>query len=120
MLKSSSKISKLSAYIVLLGYLTITTANVFHYHNFDLGNPFSSLISSKKKQTSHFSFSGSDSFCLIHFAYSALNNSLISVNYQNQNYKVKPDFVEQSLVSQKPSKVIIYSFCLRAPPISIS
>ncbi len=120
MLKSSSKISKLSAYIVLLGYLTITTANVFHYHNFDLGNPFSSLISSEKKQTSHLRFIGSEIFCVVHFAYSSVNNSLVSFDSYGEDRITNSEVFDLSIVSPKPIKETIFSFCLRAPPFSIS
>lgn len=120
MLNLSNKISKLSAYIVLLGYLTITTANVFHHHNIDLGKLLSSLSSSEKEQTNHISLIGSEIFCVVHFAYSSLHNSIISDCNPTKQIQNKPDDIETSAVSTKPTKETILNFCLRAPPFSIS
>jgi hypothetical protein len=119
-LKLSNKISKLSAYIVLFGYLTITTANVFHHHNIDLGRLSSSLSASDKKLTNHISLNGSEIFCVVHFAYSSVNNSIVSFDSPIQVCQNKPDIVDLNSVSHKPTKETIFSFCLRAPPFSIS
>ena len=120
MIKLRNKISKFSAYIVLLGYLTITTANVFHHHNIDLGKLSSSLNSSEKKQTSHLSFIGSEIFCVVHFAYSSVNNSLVSFDSSSEDHITNSEVFDLSIVSPKPIKETIFSFCLRAPPFSIS
>lgn len=120
MLILSNKISKLSAYIVLLGYLTITISNVLHHHNIDLGRLSSSLNSLDKKQTNHLSLTGSEIFCVVHFAFSSLNNSLVSFESSYQVCKNKPDIVDLNSCSSKPTKKAIFSFCLRAPPFSIS
>ena len=120
MLKLSNKISKLSAYIVLLGYLTITIANVFHHHNIDLGKLSYSLSSSEKKQPNHISLIGSEIFCVVHFAYNSLHNSVLSFYSPTQICQNKPDIVDLNSISSKPTKETIFSFCLRAPPFSIS
>ncbi len=120
MIKLRNKISKFSAYIVLLGYLTITTANVFHHHNIDLGKLSSSINSSEKKQTSHLSFIGSEIFCVVHFAYNSLHNSLLSFNNPIHDCQNKPEIVDIISVYSKQKKENIFSFCLRAPPLSIS
>lgn len=120
MLKLNNKISKLSAYFVLLGYLTITTANVFHHHNIDLDKSLSSVISSDKKLINHINLLGSEVFCVVHFAYDSLHNSLISFNNSTHDCQNKPSIVELNSVSSKPTKENIFSFCLRAPPFSIS
>ena len=120
MLKLSNKISKLSAYFVLLGYLTITTANVFHHHNRDLGRLSTSLSSLDKKHTNHISLIGSEIFCVVHFAYSSVNNSLVSFDNSFQVCQNKPDIVNFNSVSSKPTKETIFNFSLRAPPFSIS
>jgi hypothetical protein len=119
-LKLSNKISKLSAYIVLLGYLTITIANVFHHHNIDLGKLSYSLSSSEKKQTNHISLIGSEIFCVVNFAYSSVNNSLVSFDSSTQHYENKSDYSVLIIETSKPTKETIFSFCLRAPPFSIS
>ena len=120
MIKLRNKISKFSAYIVLLGYLTITTANVFHHHNIDLGNSSSSLSSSEKKQTNHINLIGSEIFCIVHFAYSSVNNSLVSFDSSSEVHITNSEVFDLSIVSPKPIKETIFSFCLRAPPFSIS
>ena len=120
MLKLSNKITKLSAYAVLLGYLTITIANVFHHHNIDLGKLSSSLSSSQDKQIYHISLIGSGIFCVVQFAYSSLNNSIGSFDNLTQHHITNSDVLDLSIVSPKPTKETIFSFCLRAPPFSIS
>ena len=120
MLKLSNKISKLSAYFVLLGYLTITTANVFHHHNRDLGRLSTSLSSLDKKHTNHISLIGSEIFCVVHFAYSSVNNSLVSFDSPSEDHITNSEVFDLSIVSPKPIKETIFSFCLRAPPFSIS
>jgi len=104
----------------LLGYLTITTANVFHHHNIDLGKLSSSINLSEKKQTGHLSFIGSEIFCVVHFAYSSVNNSLVSFDSSSEDYTTNSEVFDSSVVSPNPIKETIFSFCLRAPPISIS
>ena len=120
MLKLSNKISKLSAYFVLLGYLTITTSNVFHHHSIDLGRLSSSLSSLDEKQTNHISLNGSEIFCVVHFAYSSVNNSLVSFDSSSKDHITNSEVFDFSIVSPKPIKETIFSFCLRAPPFSIS
>jgi hypothetical protein len=119
-IKQVNKKSKLSACFVLLGYLTITIANIYHYHSIDLGNLPSSLNSSEKNQTSHKNINGSEIFCLVSFAYNSLHNSILSDSTPPQQIQNNPDFIETSIVSTKPSKENILSFCLRAPPFRIS
>jgi len=119
-LKLSNKISKLSAYFVLLGYLTIITSYVLHHHNVDLGKSNSSLVSLEKKQNNHYNFYGSEVLCLVQFAYNSLHNSLLSFNNPIQECQNKPEIVDLISVSSKPKKEKIFSFCLRAPPLSIS
>jgi len=118
--KLNNKIAKLSTYIVLLGYLTITTANVFHHHNIELGKLFSSLNSTKVDQNSHINLLGSKALCPIQFAFNSLNNSLVSFDTSYQDYKIKPGIIDFGLVSSKPTKETIFSFCLRAPPFFFS
>lgn len=120
MLKLNNKISKLSAYIVLLGYLTITTANVFHHHNIELGKLFSSLNSTKEYQNNHINLLGSEVLCAVQFAFNSLHNLVISFDTPYQDYQIKPDIIDFGLVSSKPIKEPIFSFCLRAPPFSLS
>lgn len=120
MIKLRNKITKFSVYIVLLGYLTITTANVFHHHNIDLGTLSSAINSSDKKQTSHLSFIGSEIFCVVHFAYSSVNNTLVSFDNSHEVHITNSEIFDLRIVSSKPIKETIFSFCLRAPPLSIS
>mgnify|MGYP001590299176 CR=1 FL=1 len=120
MLKFNNKISKLSAYIVLLGYLTITTANVFHHHNVELGKLFSSLTSTKEDQNNHINLLGSEVLCAVQFAYNSLHTSFVSFENPYQDFQIKQDIFYLGLVSSKPIKETIFSFCLRAPPFSFS
>ena len=120
MIKHRNKISKFSAYIVLLGYLTITTANVFHHHNIDLGKLSSSINSSEKNQNKHLSFIGSEIFCVVHFAYSSVNNSLVAFDNSHEVHITNSEIFDLRIVSPKPIKETNFSFCLRAPPFSIS
>jgi hypothetical protein len=115
-----NKISKLTAYIVLLCYLTITTAYVFHHHNIELGELVSSLNSSEKYQSNHISLIGSGIFCVVNFAFSSLNNSLVSFDNPTKHYLINSDVFVLTIVSSKPTKETLFSFCLRAPPFSIS
>jgi len=119
-LKLNNKISKLSVYLILLGYLTITTANVFHHHNIDLGKSISIINPSVNQQNSHIKLLGSEVFCVVHFAYNSLHNSVVSFNSLTHNCQNKPVIVELNSDSSKPTKETIFSFCLRAPPFSIS
>lgn len=120
MLKLNNKISKLSTYIVLLGYLTITTANVFHHHNVEIGKLHSSLTSSETKSSNHINLLGTEVLCAVQFAFNLLHNSVISFDSPYQDYQIKPGIIDFGLVSSKPTKEAIFSFCLRAPPISFS
>jgi hypothetical protein len=115
-LKLSNKISKLSAYFVLLGYLTITTANVFHKHNIDLDKSLSSVISSDKKLINHLNLLGSEVLCVVQFAYNSLHNSFVSFDNPTQDWQSKPDVIYLSLVSPKYLKVKTLNYSLRAPP----
>ncbi len=117
MLNLSNKISKLSAYIVLLGYLTITTTYILHHHTIRLGKLYPSAESSKNN---HLSLFGSEVSCVIQFAYNSLHNSVVSIDTRSQNFQTKPEVIDQNLVSTKSTKETIFSFCLRAPPFSIS
>jgi hypothetical protein len=119
-IKLIKKKSKLSACFVLLAYLTITIANIYHHHSIDIGKLPSSLSSTEKNQTSHRNLNGSEFFCVVSFAYSSLHNSIISDSDPAQQIQNSPDFIETSIVSTKPSKENIHSFCLRAPPFRIS
>lgn len=105
---------------MLLAYLTITIANIYHHHSIDIGKLPSSLSSTEKNQTSHKTLYGSEFFCVVSFAYSSLHNSIISDSDPAQQILNNPDFIETSIVSTKPSKENIHSICLRAPPFSIS
>lgn len=120
MFKLNNKISKFSAYILLLGYLIITTANVFHHHNVELGKLFSSLNSTNESQNKHINLLGSEVFCVVQFAFNSVHNSIISIDTPNQDYQIKPAIIDLGLVSSKPTKETIFSFCLRAPPFSFS
>ena len=120
MLKLNNKISKLSAYIVLLGYLTITTANVFHHHSIELDKLFSSLNSTNESQNKHINLLGSEVFCVVQFAFNSVHNSIISIDTPNQDSQIKTGIIDFGLVSSKLTKETIFSFCLRAPPFSFS
>ena len=120
MLKLNNKISKLSAYIVLLGYLTITTANVFHHHSIELDKLFSSLNSTNESQNKHINLLGSEVFCVVQFAFNSVHNSIISIDTPNQDSQIKTGIIDFGLVSSKPTKETIFSFCLRAPPFFLS
>jgi len=119
-LKLNIKISKISAYIVLLGYLTITTANVLHHHNVELGKLFSSVNSTKEDKNNHINLHGSEVFCAVQFAFNSLHNSLVSFDNPYQDYHIKLGIIDLGLVSSKSTKETIFSFCLRAPPHSFS
>lgn len=118
--KLNNKISKLSAYAVLVGYLTITTAYVFHHHTIELGKLYPSAKSSESTKNNHLNLFGSDVSCVVHFAYNSVHNSIISIYNPSQNIQTKPEVIDQKLVSTKSTKETIFSFCLRAPPFSIS
>ena len=120
MLKLSNKISKLSAYIVLLGYLTITTNFIFHHHNVEIGKLQTSLTSSETKSNNHLNLFGSKELCAVQFAFNSLHNSLASIDNPSQNFQTKPEVINQNLVSAKSTKETIFNFSLRAPPFSIS
>jgi hypothetical protein len=119
-IKFKNKISRLTAYFALLSFLTITTANVFHHHNIELGKLVSFLDSSEKNQSNHISFIGSGIFCVVQFAFSSLNNSILSFENPTKHYLINSDVFVLTIVSSKPTKEILFSFCLRAPPFSIS
>ena len=109
MLKLNNKISKLSAYIVLFGYLTITTANVFHHHNIELGKLFSSLNSTKESQNKHINLLGSEVFCAVQFAYNSLHTSFVSFVNPYQDFQITQGIFYLGLVSSKPIKETIFS-----------
>jgi hypothetical protein len=119
-LNLSIKISKLSAYIVLLGYLTVTTTYIFHHHTVELGKLYPSTKSSESTKNNHLNLFGSEILCVVQFAYNSLHNSIISIDNPSQNFQTKPEVIDQNLVSTKSTKETIFSFCLRAPPFSIS
>lgn len=120
MLKLNIKITKISAYVILLGYLTIITANVFHHHHIELGKLFSSLKSTKDDQNNHINLIGSEVFCAVQFAYNSLHTSFVSFVNPYQDFQIKQELFHLGIVSSKPDKETIFSFCLRAPPISVS
>ncbi len=120
MLKLNNKISNLSAYIALLGYLTITTANVFHHHNIELGKLFASINSAKENQNNHINLHGSEVLCAVQFAYNSLHTSFVSFVNPYQDFQITQGIFYLGLVSSKPIKETIFSFCLRAPPFSFS
>lgn len=120
MLKLSNKISKLSAYIVLLGYLTITTNYIFHHHSVEIGKLHPSLASTETKSYNHLKPFGSEVLCAVQFAFNSLHNSFTSIDNPSQNFQTKPEVINQNLVSAKSTKETILNFCLRAPPFSIS
>jgi len=116
MLKFNPKIQRLFSYLVLVAYLSITLANIFHHHNVDIGKYYPSLSSATAKQISHIFLNGSEVFCPIQFAYNSLQNSIFSDSNPFQNYKKNPDVIDLLRVSPKPTKEIILHYSLRAPP----
>ena len=112
----SNKISKISTYIVLLCYLTITITYIFHHHNVDLGKSSSILNQSDKNLSIHFSLNGSVDFCPVQTAYNSLQNSLVSYSNPFQNYEKHFDFIINQTEINKPLKAGISHYSLRAPP----
>jgi hypothetical protein len=112
----NNKISKLSAYIVLLCYLTITITYIFHHHNIDLGKSSSILNPSDKNQNIHFYLNGSVDFCPVQTAYNSLQNSLAPFFNPFQNYEKHFDFIINQTENTKPLKAGISHYSLRAPP----
>lgn len=118
MLKFNHKILRLSAYLVLVSYLSISITNIIHYHTLDIGNKDILFNSINHKDINHLSINGSEIFCPIHFAYSSLNNSTVSIDNPFLEYEKNPEFFGSLLVSSKPTKECINHYQLRAPPIS--
>lgn len=104
----------------MLGYLTITTANVFHHHSIELGKLFSSLHSTKDDQNNHINMLGSGVFCVVQFAFNSLHTSFVSFVNPYQDFQIKQNIFHNGVVSSKPDKETIFNFGLRAPPISFS
>jgi hypothetical protein len=115
-IKTNSKISKISAYIVLLCYLTITITYVFHHHNVDLEKSSSILTPTDKNQTTHSYLNDSLDFCPVQTAYNSLQNTIISFSNPYQHYEKKIDILDIFIVSNKPLKSYILHYSLRAPP----
>lgn len=120
MIKVKSKISKISTYLILLGYLTLTSANIFHYHNVELGNLFSSFNSVNKDENNHINLLGSEVFCAVQFAFNLLHTSIVTSAISYQEFQISQDIFHSGIVSSKPIIETIFNFCLRAPPNSFS
>lgn len=116
MIKSKQKIFRFSAYLVLIGYLTIVISNVFHHHHFNFGEKDSSLYSENHISKNHLVLNGSEIFCPIYFAYNSVNNSTASFDSSVLENEKNPEYFKSSFVSSKPTKECIDHYNLRAPP----
>lgn len=115
-----TKISQISTYLILLGYLTIISANIFHHHNVELGNLFSSVNSVNKNENNHINLLGSEVFCAVQYAFNSLHTSIVTSVNSYYDFQIIQDFFPSGLVSSKTSIGTIFNFCLRAPPNSFS
>jgi hypothetical protein len=115
--KLDQKILRLPGYLVLVGFLSVTISNAVHYHKLDIGNKNSSLSSHNHKNNNHLFINGSESFCLIHFAYNSLNSTTASFDNPFLEYEKNPEYFGSFLVTSKPIKECINHYNRRAPPI---
>lgn len=117
MLKLRNKILNSSAYLLLLCYITIVTANIFHHHNVDL--IISEILTDQheEKQKNHFNFIGSEAVCLVQIAYNAVNNITPAICDADKNIQNEPDLPVITADTEKIVKSSILNFSLRAPPL---
>ncbi len=115
MLRKIYKIKKIPIYFALIGYLIVTTANIFHFHKIDLGTKPELIKSVNEKQNKNNSSDKSD-FCPVHLVFNSIHNSIISNLNSNFNLII---YSEKLSIPSDPSKILnqntFHSF-LRAPP----
>jgi hypothetical protein len=107
-----TKINQITAYLIIIGYLSLTIVNVFHFHRLNLGNnTFTISVNYENKIDENNFYS-----CPIQLAYNLLNNSIVSsslvaCSISNQSEKL---FVPSDI--PKIKKEFISHYSLRAPP----
>lgn len=120
MISKISKYRKKASYLLILGYLTLTLGNIFHYHYLNLNFNLSSEVSDPssnhlKKYIENYHF-----VCPIHNNFSSLHN-LILGDYDSPDFILPKNNSEIRIENFSPSIKKIYSSNnLRAPPIVIS
>lgn len=109
------KIKKVPIYFVLIGYLITTTANIFHFHkiNFSIQNEL--IKSVNDNQANDNPLERSD-FCIIHFAFNSLHNSIITTVNSNFDLIIYSEILNLSIFFSKIKKQDTSYPDLRAPP----
>lgn len=116
MRNKKTKIFHFSAYLVLLGLLSINIADLFHYHRLDLLSSKSNFAYQSQNNSKHFNSEDNAEFCPIHYAFYSIQNTILAnKNPFNVYQKQSSDIVVQ-LVFPKPCKNFYTDYSLRAPP----
>ena len=116
MITSNKKINKLTAYLILLSYLSIIVVNAIHFHKVDFGRFPTSLASSANNQNNHLKFDGSDFYCPIQNTFNSINNSIVTYYSPLVAYQNTPDVISVLFVTPQLNQDNNYYYCLRAPP----
>lgn len=108
-----SKINQITAYLILVGYLSLNIANVFHLHKLNLGNNTFAISVTNETNSKENNFYS----CPIQLAYNLLNNSIISSLFTDFSATVHQEklFIPGEL--PKIKKEFISHSSLRAPPL---
>ncbi|MFZ2324701.1 MAG: hypothetical protein WAV89_13510 [Ignavibacteriaceae bacterium] len=116
MIKSDKKIIQLTAYLILVSYLSIIVVNSIHFHKVDIGRIPTSLASSTNNQSNHLKFDGSDFYCPIQNTFNSINNSIVTYYSPLVAYQNTPEVINVFFVTPQLNQDNNYYYCLRAPP----
>jgi hypothetical protein len=111
-----NKIIHLSAYLVLFGFLSLTIADLFHFHKVDLGRLNSSSFSQYQEKNNHLNSSDNQGFCTIHYAFNLVHNSTLKCDNQFIKYQQQLSKLILPFVSGRTIEIISVNYSLRAPP----
>ena len=115
MITSNKKINKLTAYLILLSYLSVIVIGSIHFHKMDLGN-YTASITTSNTQNNHFKFDGSDFYCPIQNTFNSVNNSVITYYNPLIAYQNTPDVISVFFTTPQLNQDNNFHYCLRAPP----
>lgn len=109
------KIKKVPIYFVLIGYLIITTVNIFHFHKINFSIQNESIKSVENNQANDNPLERSD-FCVIQFAFNSLHNSIITIVNSNLDLTIYSEILNIPFFFSKVKKQDTSYPDLRAPP----
>lgn len=109
------KIKKIPVYLVLIGYLIITTANIFHFHKINFGAR-NELIKSVNDNQANDNPLGKSDFCVIQFAFNSLHNSIITIFNPNLDLIISSEILNLPILFLIIKKQDTSYPDLRAPP----